>query len=61
MAIQRVFMIDTEVFENTLNLKEHRPDIIEIMPSPLYHIISELTSRIEIPIITGVLFTQQMI
>lgn len=53
MVIQRVFMIDTEVFENTLNLKENRPDIIEIMPSPLYHIISELTSKMEVPIITG--------
>lgn len=53
VCIQRVFMIDSEVFENTISHKELQPDLIEIMPSIAYEIICELKEKINVPIITG--------
>ncbi|CAM5215143.1 Glycerol uptake operon antiterminator regulatory protein OS=Ureibacillus acetophenoni OX=614649 GN=SAMN05877842_104175 PE=4 SV=1 [Ureibacillus acetophenoni] len=53
ICIQRVFMIDSEVFENTIAHKEVQPDIIEIMPSIAYEIITALKEKIDVPIITG--------
>ncbi|CAM5197763.1 Glycerol uptake operon antiterminator regulatory protein [Ureibacillus acetophenoni] len=46
-------MIDSEVFENTIAHKEVQPDIIEIMPSIAYEIITALKEKIDVPIITG--------
>lgn len=53
ICIQRVFMIDSEVFEHTIAHKDVQPDIIEIMPSIAYEIITALKDKIDVPIITG--------
>lgn len=53
ITIQRVFMIDTEVFENLLKPKEFQADFIEIMPSTLHSIIRDLVNIMKRPILAG--------
>ncbi|MEH7123680.1 glycerol-3-phosphate responsive antiterminator [Bacillus sp. JJ1773] len=60
MAIQRVFMIDTEVYDHVLHsLDQNAPDIIEIMPSRLPHVIRDLSKQVKIPLITGGLLSEK--
>lgn len=60
MAIQRVFMIDTEVYSHIIESAGHNgADIVEIMPSRLPHIIQSLSEKIDMPVITGGLLTEE--
>ncbi|MFT8312607.1 MAG: glycerol-3-phosphate responsive antiterminator [Sporolactobacillus sp.] len=60
MAIQRVFMIDSDVYDYVLNsIDQYHPDLIEIMPSRLPHIIQSLSEQIKIPLITGGLLSEK--
>lgn len=60
MTIQRIFMIDTEVYEHVLHiLDQHQPDLIEIMPSRLPQVIRELSKKVHIPLITGGLLSEK--
>ena len=53
-VVQRVFMIDSEVYQNVLDNKQQpAPDIIEIMPSTLHEVIRSYSELLDIPIITG--------
>lgn len=57
-VIQRVFLIDTEVYNNLLENIEHlQSDIIEIMPSRAPDFLKKLTKVSPVPIITGGLLT----
>ena len=57
-VIQRVFLIDTEVYDNLLNNVEHiQADMIEIMPSRAPDFLEKLSKVSPIPIITGGLLT----
>ncbi|PLR71282.1 glycerol-3-phosphate responsive antiterminator [Bacillus sp. UMB0728] len=60
MVIQRVFMIDSEVYDHVLELGgPDGPDMIEIMPSRLPHIIQSLSEKLLVPVITGGLLTER--
>jgi len=53
-VVQRVFMIDSEVYGNVLeNKQKPTPDLIEIMPATLYGVIHSYSELLDIPIITG--------
>lgn len=53
-VVQRVFMIDSEVYGNVLdNRQKPGPDIIEIMPATLYGVIRSYSELLDIPVITG--------
>ncbi|RNF39855.1 glycerol-3-phosphate responsive antiterminator [Planococcus salinus] len=53
-VVQRVFMIDSEVYHNVLdNKQKNEPDMIEIMPSTLHEVIRSYSVLLDIPIITG--------
>ncbi|AQQ55471.1 glycerol-3-phosphate responsive antiterminator [Planococcus lenghuensis] len=53
-VVQRVFMIDSEVYDNVLENKSGlNPDIIEIMPSTLHSVVAAYSTRMTTPIITG--------
>jgi glycerol uptake operon antiterminator len=53
-VVQRVFMIDSEVYESVLENKQKlAPDIIEIMPSTLHEVIRSYSELLDIPVITG--------
>ncbi|MGK7376885.1 glycerol-3-phosphate responsive antiterminator [Planococcus sp. 1R117A] len=53
-VVQRVFMIDSEVYHNVLDNKQKPgPDIIEIMPATLYGVIRSYSEQLDIPVITG--------
>lgn len=53
-VVQRVFMIDSEVYGNVLDSKQKLgPDIIEIMPATLYGVIRSYSELLDIPVITG--------
>ncbi|MTD31703.1 glycerol-3-phosphate responsive antiterminator [Planomicrobium sp. YIM 101495] len=53
-VVQRVFMIDSEVYHNVLENKQHPPpDLIEIMPSTLHDVIRSFAKELEVPVITG--------
>ncbi|MDQ0999662.1 glycerol uptake operon antiterminator [Neobacillus niacini] len=57
-VIQRVFLIDTEVYNNLVDNIEHiQSDIIEIMPSRAPDFLQRLIKVSPIPIITGGLLT----
>jgi len=57
-VIQRVFLIDTEVYDNLLaNVDHFQADIIEIMPSRVTDFLEKLSKVSPIPIITGGLLT----
>jgi len=60
LVVQRVFMIDTEVFDHVLHSLDHTiPDIIEIMPSRLPHVIKDLSKQLKLPLITGGLLSEK--
>lgn len=53
-VIQRIFLIDTEVYDNLIESVDHfMPDIIEIMPCRVPDFIEKLSRVSPIPIITG--------
>ncbi len=53
-VVQRVFMIDSEVYDHVLDHRQTPgPDIIEIMPATLYDVIGSYSQLLEIPVITG--------
>ncbi|MCM3585433.1 glycerol-3-phosphate responsive antiterminator [Mesobacillus maritimus] len=57
-VIQRVFLIDTEVYDHLVdNIDYLQSDIIEIMPSRAPDFLHKLVERSTIPIITGGLLT----
>ena len=57
-VIQRIFLIDTEVYDHLLENVEHfQADIIEIMPSRVPDFLEKLSKASPIPIITGGLLT----
>ena len=57
-VIQRVFLIDTEVFDNLLDNVDHfQADMIEIMPSRVPDFLEKLSKASPIPILTGGLLT----
>ncbi len=54
LVIQRIFLIDTDVYNNLLeDANQIRSDIIEIMPSRAPDFINKLTKVLPVPIITG--------
>ncbi|WP_163102081.1 glycerol-3-phosphate responsive antiterminator [Peribacillus alkalitolerans] len=54
VAVQRVFLIDTQALEKNLNIIEKtQPDYIEVMPGSMPWIIKEIKERIDIPIFAG--------
>ena len=54
LVVQRVFMIDSEVYQNVIDQHEKlNPDFIEIMPSTLCQVIYSYTQLLKTPIITG--------
>ncbi|HZH62772.1 MAG TPA: glycerol-3-phosphate responsive antiterminator [Metabacillus sp.] len=60
MVIQRVFMIDTEVYNNIIeSIEKNRADIIEIMPSRLPYLIQSISKQINKPLITGGLLSEK--
>lgn len=53
-VIQRIFFIDTEVYEHLLNSLEHlQADILEIMPSRAPDFLEKLSGVSPVPVITG--------
>jgi glycerol uptake operon antiterminator len=61
MVIQRVFMIDTEVYDHVIeSADENQADLIEIMPSCLPHIIESLSKTLDVPVLTGGLLTEDV-
>ncbi|KON90035.1 hypothetical protein AF332_26640 [Sporosarcina globispora] len=54
LAIQHLFMLDTQAYENGIrNVSNVQPDAIEIMPGLMPRIIQELYEKIDCPIITA--------
>nr|WP_080849302.1 glycerol-3-phosphate responsive antiterminator [Cytobacillus gottheilii] len=54
IAIQRLFLIDSEAVENGLKVsREIQPDALEIMPGLLPGIVKNIKKETDIPIITG--------
>jgi len=59
-VVQRVFMIDSEVYNHVLeNKQKPGPDIIEIMPATLYDVIRSYSEQLDIPVITGGLLSTE--
>ena len=57
-VIQRIFLIDTEVYDHLIATVEFvKPDIIEVMPSRVPDFLEELSKVSPVPIITGGLLT----
>ncbi|RST77735.1 glycerol-3-phosphate responsive antiterminator [Siminovitchia acidinfaciens] len=53
-VVQRIFLIDTEVYEHLLNSLEHlQADIVEIMPSRAPDFLDKLSGASPVPVITG--------
>jgi glycerol uptake operon antiterminator len=54
IAIQRLFLLDTNALEKSYALLEKtKPDFIEVLPGVMPHIISEVRERAGIPIFAG--------
>ncbi|KAB2331773.1 glycerol-3-phosphate responsive antiterminator [Bacillus mesophilum] len=54
VAIQRLFLIDSEAVENGLKVsREIKPDALELMPGLLPGIVKDIKEETDIPIITG--------
>jgi glycerol uptake operon antiterminator len=54
LAIQRHFLLDTTALETTYKLTEkNKPDYIEVLPGVMPHIIAEMRSSLDIPILAG--------
>lgn len=59
-TIQRMFLIDTTSIASAINMaKQTRPDAMEIMPGIAPKVIRAIKNRIDIPIITGGLITEE--
>lgn len=59
IAIQRIFLIDSKSFENAIeNIRENKPDAVEIMPGIAPGIIPAFKERISQPIILGGLISE---
>ena len=53
-VIQRFFILDSFSLNNTINnIKENKPDAVEILPGLMPKIIKKIKKTIRIPIITG--------
>jgi glycerol uptake operon antiterminator len=54
LAIQRNFLLDTTALEMTYKITEkNQPDFIEVLPGVMPHIIAEMRSKLDIPILAG--------
>lgn len=54
LAIQRLFLLDTNALEKSYALIERtQPDFIEVMPGVLPHMIAEVHARTGIPVFAG--------
>lgn len=54
ISIQRLFLIDTMALENSLfQLERTKPDFVEVLPGVIPHMIEEISTRTNIPIIAG--------
>jgi len=54
LAIQRLFLLDTNALEKSYSLFERtKPDYIEVLPGVIPHIIAEVFERTGIPIFAG--------
>ncbi|UOE53358.1 glycerol-3-phosphate responsive antiterminator [Bacillus sp. CMF12] len=54
LAIQHLFMLDTQAYENGIrNVSNIQPDAIEIMPGLMPRVIREFYEKIDCPIITA--------
>lgn len=54
LAIQRMFMLDTNALEKSYKLIERtEPDYIEVLPGVMPHMIAEVSQRTGIPIFAG--------
>ncbi|KIL42284.1 glycerol-3-phosphate responsive antiterminator GlpP [Gordoniibacillus kamchatkensis] len=54
LAIQRLFLLDTNAVEKSYSLIERtQPDYIEVMPGVLPHMIAEVHGRTGIPVFAG--------
>ncbi|CAM2921002.1 glycerol-3-phosphate responsive antiterminator [Paenibacillus sediminis] len=54
LSIQRHFILDSMALETSLKLTEKtKPDYIEILPGIMPQIITELTAKIDVPILAG--------
>lgn len=57
-VIQRVFLIDTEVYDQLLAGLDHlQADMIEVMPSRIIDFLADLSKASHVPVITGGLLT----
>lgn len=60
LTIQRMFLIDTTSISSAINMaKQTKPDAIEILPGIAPKVIRAIKNRIDIPIITGGLITDE--
>ncbi|WP_199621017.1 glycerol-3-phosphate responsive antiterminator [Paenibacillus alkalitolerans] len=54
LSIQRMFLIDSGALETSIGLVEKtEPDLIEVLPGILPHLIAEVRERTGIPVIAG--------
>ncbi|MCP1306804.1 glycerol-3-phosphate responsive antiterminator [Paenibacillus tyrfis] len=54
LGIQRHFLLDSIALDTTYRLSEKvAPDYIEVMPGVMPHIIAEMRSKLDIPILAG--------
>jgi glycerol uptake operon antiterminator len=54
LAVQHLFIIDTQAFNTSLrNVKEAKPDAIEIMPGLMPRVVAEFASLVEVPILAA--------
>ncbi|WP_445670204.1 glycerol-3-phosphate responsive antiterminator [Paenibacillus sp. PL2-23] len=54
IAIQRLFLLDTNAVEKSYVLLERtKPDLIEVMPGVIPHMINEVLQRTGIPVFAG--------
>ncbi|THF82253.1 glycerol-3-phosphate responsive antiterminator [Cohnella fermenti] len=54
LAIQRLFLLDTNALEKSYVLFERtKPDFIEVLPGVIPHIIAEVSQRTGVPIFAG--------
>lgn len=54
LAIQRLFLIDTDAVNHGIeSIKTCKPDIVELMPARVPEMIQVLSEQVNVPIITG--------
>ncbi len=54
LAVQRLFLLDSIALESSYKLLETtKPDLIEVLPGVMPHIITEVYEKTKIPIIAG--------